>query len=84
MSEGPDNGAIHELFRSLDPPPHVCAQVEEAIFSRLAAPKPRSLAAEWFDLFRLRPVSSSVLALGGAAALVLLSPFSSVLLSVFQ
>lgn len=72
--------ALASLLATLEPPPHRLAQIEEAAVASLGrAPARASLAAEWIELLRIRPISTSALALAGATALVVLSPLGGLL-----
>ena len=79
-SETGEGEALASLLATLEPPPHRLAQIEEAALASLGRARGRSsLAAEWIELLRLQPLSTSALALAGATALVVLSPFGGLL-----
>ncbi len=72
---------MEELFSSLEPPPNEVARGAEAIWSRLRQLDERpSLFQEWVGLLKVRPLSTPALALAGCAALLMLTPTSSLLL----
>jgi hypothetical protein len=83
-SEERDNERLDDqlltLMQTLDPPSHRLAQLEDAVFARVKpSTPPRSLAAEWVELLRVRPLFTSGLALAGGAALLLLNPSTGLL-----
>ena len=64
---------------------HRLAQIEDAVLASIRPREERrSLAAEWIDLLRVRPIFASGLALARSAALLLLSPTSGILAMLLQ
>ena len=71
--------AMFELMATLDPPSHRVAQIEEAVLATVKPQEtPQSLAMEWLELLRLRPIVTSGLALLGGAVLIAANPAAAV------
>ena len=71
---------LEELMRVIEPASHRLAQIEERAVSAVKSTADRtSLAAEWLEVLRVRPIFTTGLALAGSAALLLLSPTAGIL-----
>jgi len=79
MTASEHDQGLADLFTSMELPSHRVAQIESVVLSSLDRPKRPSLAAEWIGLLRVRPLSTSALALVGAAGIILFSPASGLL-----
>jgi hypothetical protein len=74
---------LAELMKTLDAAPHRVAQIEDAVLAAVSNISERqSLAAEWIELLRVRPLFTAGVALAGGAALLLLSPGVGVLAAI--
>ena len=82
-AEAAEDEALASLLSTVELAPHRLAQIEEASVASLGRGARRTtLAAEWLELLRIRPFSTTALALAGATALVVLSPLGGLLATV--
>ena len=77
MSAKPED-RLEAALESLEPEVAVRARLEERVLAAYEAEQ-RSLAAEWLDLFRVRPVRAAARTVAAAASLLLLTPLGTAL-----
>ncbi|MBN2498928.1 MAG: hypothetical protein JXR96_30340 [Deltaproteobacteria bacterium] len=79
----PEDRTLSRAMNALNPGPAQLARMESSVLTALERSR-RSLAAEWIELLRVRPLVHAGYSLAAAAGLLLVTPLGAVLLSLLR